>query len=654
MNLFWKILRQVFPVSIIAGSAIQIHWILKNCEGVLSFNSDIVACQDNLLRLSLGWLLIPLAFVLLTGTFFFIFLPVLKQKEYQKFILSLLPAYQLFYVFILLPFKLTPDVVFFFVFLLILIASIVFVVQPEKSGLLFSGWRIFWKNSLSRYSTIGYSKEFFLKKDVLWLSLLLLSFSGPILQNFTLFHHEQVDDALILGLVSTQKLTFFYWGQSRFAMVLPLLASIIQNPHANFYFLTMFQVTTFFLGAYFLFYLTLGRYAILPFALFSLLMTFLWNAFDWCYYLVPVPILTSLFFLGFGAILIRDKIILDLKQARFSIIFLCMFCGLLMNPSAFLFLVGVFLAYKKFSFTNFTIVRSYQKIGINSIKNRREVNWILCFFLFLFCFFFSFLFSNSGGFAGLSGWWFGMTKLTQNLVKQFAGGWISVAYFFCFTFIILLLYFRSSHSKKSFIQRIYLFILPAILVYLTMPWLKHVGENGYHGRYIVLFWWLIGVFVFSHLGHLLRKIPLKHFRLSGYLVFVTALFVLANKFSIQTSLTSPLEILTKKFNPPMAEIQRNKCQILMGDYKFVWPAVWLLNAKYYDTRPEYYGISRRSEETSSLWVESIKDGAILCALKDDPFYANKEALFVPYMKDLEPLRIYKLYESEFLIFFRSK
>ena len=53
-------------------------------------------------------------------------------------------------------------------------------------------------------------------------------------------------DALLLSLISTQKLTFYYWGQDRLASLLPLLAFPIQDARLNFYAQTLTQAALFF------------------------------------------------------------------------------------------------------------------------------------------------------------------------------------------------------------------------------------------------------------------------------------------------------------------------------------------------------------------------------------------------------------------------
>lgn len=53
-------------------------------------------------------------------------------------------------------------------------------------------------------------------------------------------------DALLLSLISTQKLTFYYWGQDRLASLLPLLAFPIQDVRLNFYAQALAQAALFF------------------------------------------------------------------------------------------------------------------------------------------------------------------------------------------------------------------------------------------------------------------------------------------------------------------------------------------------------------------------------------------------------------------------
>ena len=138
----------------------------------------------------------------------------------------------------------------------------------------------------------------------------------------------------------------------------------------------------------------------------------------------------------------------------------------------------------------------------------------------------------------------------------------------------------------------------------------------------------------------------------SYLIFIVALFLLANKSNLQWTATSPWEVINKKLRPPLEEIRENKCQIVAGNYGFVWPTVWLLNAKY-TSDPEYYGMAYRSDATRSLWVKAIKNGSVMCVLKNDvSSYSGKETLLVPYTKNLEPLRVTKTHESENFLFFK--
>ena len=53
-------------------------------------------------------------------------------------------------------------------------------------------------------------------------------------------------DALLLPLISTQKLTFYYWGQDRLASLLPLLTFPIQDVRLNFYVQILIQAALFF------------------------------------------------------------------------------------------------------------------------------------------------------------------------------------------------------------------------------------------------------------------------------------------------------------------------------------------------------------------------------------------------------------------------
>ena len=657
----WGKFLQVFLISLVAGEAIQINWILNNCDGVFSLHSEIPACQDNLLRLAIGWLLAPIILAFSTGAVVFLFLPVMKETGLQKNIwIKIMPAYQSFYILALLPLGIVNDVVVILLLSALFVLFLIFWALPRESKILFRKWNHFLKQSSSRFPQIIYSKKDFFKNDTIALTILLCFFSGPLLQNFTSFHYHQVDDALVMGLVSTQKLSLFYWGQSRFGMIFPALASLIQNTNANFYFLTMLQVTAFFLGAYFLFYLAVGRYALLPFALFSLMMSVLWGDFDWSYYLIPVPILTSLFFFSLSAILIRNKIILGLANSWFIYIFIFSLCGLLINPAGILLIVGVFLAYKSFSLRNLEIFHAYEKINVTSIENKRKMNWTACAITFFPPFLFSFLFSNSGGFVSFSEWLQGIKILIQNLVFQLHGGWLSIFIFFIFACILMLLLLCSplaKVSKKSLKRKMYVFLLPGLLTLLLMSTLKHVEDNTYHPRYIVFLWWLTAIFVFAHLGYLFRKLSQKYVRLSGYVIFLLALFILADKFSLQSKPTSPRDQINQRYAPPISEIRKNKCQLIVGSYKFVWPAVWLMNA-HYPQGPEYYGITRRSKNTKELWLKAIHGGAILCSQKHELLtnYVENgnilhENIFVK--AHLSKIKLKKVGESENMVFFKE-
>ena len=657
----WGKFLQVFLISLVAGEAIQINWILNNCDGVFSLHSEIPACQDNLLRLAIGWLLAPIILAFSTGAVVFLFLPVMKETGLQKNIwIKIMPAYQSFYILALLPLGIVNDVVVILLLSALFVLFLIFWALPRESKILFRKWNHFLKQSSSRFPQIIYSKKDFFKNDTIALTILLCFFSGPLLQNFTSFHYHQDPDSMVLGLVSTQKLSFFYWGQSRFGMIFPALASLIQNANANFYFLTMLQVTAVFLGTYFLFYLAVGKYALLPFALFSLVMAVLWETTEWHFYLMPVPMLYSLFFLSLSAILIRNKIILGLAGSRFIYIFICSFCGLIINPAGVLFVIGVFLAYKSFSLRNSDIFHAYAKINAASIENKRKVNWILCALFFFPSFLLSFLLSKSGGFVSFSKWSQSIKILIQNLVSQFYGGWLSIFIFFIFACILMLLLLCSplaKVSKKSLKRKVYVFLLPALLTLLLMSTLYHVEENLYSPRYILFLWWLTAIFVFAHLGYLFRKFSQKRVRLSGYIIFLLALFVLADKFSLQSKPTSPREEINQRYAPPISEIRKNKCQMIMGNYQFAWPTVWLMNA-HYPQDFEYYGITYRSENTEKLWLRAIHGGAVLCSQKHELLtnYVKNGSILHKYIfvkAHLSKIKLKKVGESENMVFFKK-
>lgn len=69
-------------------------------------------------------------------------------------------------------------------------------------------------------------------RDVL---LLFVTVASLVAWSMSSFIRLASADSLLFSLMSTQRLTFFYWGQDRLANVVPLLASPIGDERANFY-----------------------------------------------------------------------------------------------------------------------------------------------------------------------------------------------------------------------------------------------------------------------------------------------------------------------------------------------------------------------------------------------------------------------------------
>jgi len=66
-----------------------------------------------------------------------------------------------------------------------------------------------------------------------WLAMLGLSGVVALCMGLGTLHQGQQADSLLLGLISTQLWTPFYWGQDRYGMLLPLLAAPVADPVAN-------------------------------------------------------------------------------------------------------------------------------------------------------------------------------------------------------------------------------------------------------------------------------------------------------------------------------------------------------------------------------------------------------------------------------------
>jgi hypothetical protein len=66
-----------------------------------------------------------------------------------------------------------------------------------------------------------------------WLTVIAVAGATAAWMNVGTLHSFHHADSLIPVLVSTQRWTPFFWGQDRFGMLVPLLASPIRHPLAN-------------------------------------------------------------------------------------------------------------------------------------------------------------------------------------------------------------------------------------------------------------------------------------------------------------------------------------------------------------------------------------------------------------------------------------
>src|ERR1700685_700914 len=106
--------------------------------------------------------------------------------------------------------------------------------------------------------------EFSRRTPRLW-PYLLLSAAVALFIDFVHIHREEHADALIPVMVSLQRWTFFYWGQDRIGMLLPLLALPFHDPFVNLLiqgWMSIFSA----LASYFLLARYLCRTAVWPLA----------------------------------------------------------------------------------------------------------------------------------------------------------------------------------------------------------------------------------------------------------------------------------------------------------------------------------------------------------------------------------------------------
>lgn len=66
----------------------------------------------------------------------------------------------------------------------------------------------------------------------------------PVLEWSRAYGQSHISDSLVPGLMSVQKLTWYYWGQNRLGNLLPFLASFVHDLHANFGFQVVLRGAT--------------------------------------------------------------------------------------------------------------------------------------------------------------------------------------------------------------------------------------------------------------------------------------------------------------------------------------------------------------------------------------------------------------------------
>jgi hypothetical protein len=430
-------------------------------------------------------------------------------------------------------------------------------------------------------------------------------------------HYLQDADSLLPVLVSTQHWTPFFWGQDRFGMLVPLIATPFHHPFVNLLVQGWLTIAAA-LAAPFLIarYLGADRYWIAAGALANaclLLMLSTKLQFEW---LVAQPYALSM------TLAIASLLLLDRWTARRSVVaFALMLLALWVNLGAAVAIVPLVLVRMRPA-TRPLLVTAVAVAAGALLRHASAAP------------------PTTTRVLPLGEWPSGWLELLHTVSRSLAHplALIIVALLAVCGAVVVLMDGRRSAlvgvAAKGFIA--------AVAYWLVVGALDHVRLNEYYPRYV-----LPSVVLFAVSMACLIVAAARRPTVAARGAFVAVALAAVVTYGAP-SLTRLSRTLDRTLGALTPDLLATGATVIAGDYWTVWPAVFHTNEVLYGnaTHAEIFGLSYRSEVTDPTWLRRAETKRIVLAApqsdKRAPVLLDRLSVPVRPVGDHGALRLYAI------------
>ncbi len=430
-------------------------------------------------------------------------------------------------------------------------------------------------------------------------------------------------DAIVPILSSLLHWTPFYWGQSRFGMVVPLTTSLISNPLWNLFLQTIIcsflGLLALFCMAHFLFG---SRYAFAIGALSALGYLALLNQPSLYEYVGPSQPYAPALGLAFAGLYFfeTDKISPRVRCLCRIMGIILLAGGFWVTPSLIVTLgplivlrdlLGLLNENPRHRYLGITI-RTWSILGIS----------ICCFSLSISLTMLAPFHANTS-FTPVNEWLPGMQRLAVSFGKRLKPDVLPFGYAICYLICVALLCLKRDFEGLRIIGSASLCILAAVICdFFFVSTNTHVAMNGYEGRYLLISRNLLFILCsFVAVVAISRKFPSirdNFERVTPLLLGSILILVTIIRFGLPSAHAARESVL-QRIPDLEPQIMQAGCTHMAGSYWRVWPLVWrILLERYERGEPaKVWGVTVRSDDTQHLWSRIPWNEMRICGLKDD-------------------------------------
>jgi hypothetical protein len=417
-------------------------------------------------------------------------------------------------------------------------------------------------------------------KIIVFSGIALISLFFSIFSNV---HEMQHSDSLMLSLMSLDQPDLFYWGQDRYLTILPLLASVFQNPQVNLIVITALEHLAL-VASIFLFMILFAEEIWLAASLFSLFLLNIMATQHMIFELLYQPYALSLF------LSLTSIYLLQLKKSYYpafpllsGVFFALAFeTAQIILPLHFVFLLISFIKHKIAKHDLFFHALAFVPlmIALEMWKLLLVTQYIIKPTPTQFVYDITW-FKNA-----LTWFFYNADRNPTFQMIQFRNlTWKLPVFAFLFSIIS---WFGTKQKMKDrpVLALLYLGAAGSMILVSLARW---TGYNWFGARYILL---SVLIFIFIVSISLARWIPLTVFSSSSQKILLSILVLFPASIEFHLIPVSPLnQLLT--FHQGRISLQQ-ECNFYSGSYWKTWNRVWMARAQF--NKP-VFGISFRSENT---------------------------------------------------------